>query len=57
MMRRRVLLPLCRELRHSFQLPEVEDESITEFAEELVGGHRPDRLLRRAKLDLPDTGA
>lgn len=38
MMRQRVLLPLCRELRHSFGLPEVPDEDITEFEQELVWG-------------------
>ena len=34
----RVLLPLCRELRHSFNLPMVDDEEITEFEQELVWG-------------------
>lgn len=38
MMRQRVLLPLCRELRHSFELPMVADEEITEFEQELVWG-------------------
>lgn len=38
MMRQRVLLPLCRELRHSFDLPAVADEEITEFEQELVWG-------------------
>lgn len=38
MMRQRVLLPLCRELRHSFGLPAVADEDITEFEQELVWG-------------------
>lgn len=38
MMRSRVLLPLCRELRLSFELPMVPDEEITEFEQELVWG-------------------
>lgn len=38
MMRGRVLLPLCREMRHSFGLPMVPDERITEFEQELVWG-------------------
>lgn len=38
MMRQRVLLPLCRELRHSIGLPAVPDEEITEFEQELVWG-------------------
>lgn len=38
MMRTRVLLPLCRELRHGLDLPAVPDERITEFEQELVWG-------------------
>lgn len=38
MMRARVLLPLCRELRHGLNLPAVPDERITEFEQELVWG-------------------
>lgn len=38
MMRRRILLPLCREIRHSFDLPWVSDENIPESEQELVWG-------------------
>jgi len=38
MMHKRVLLPLCRELRHSLGLPPVPDDDVTEYEKELVWG-------------------
>lgn len=38
MMRQRVLIPLCREIRHAFNIPFDENEGVTEFEQELVWG-------------------